>query len=190
MDFDQILDAAEAAPVPSRTVRVCVNPAIAEERARLLAELESAKNAEAVAAASDPRLGVDGPVDTSRSDAAEKAFREHESQVQKSLVTLKFKRIDGEKWTSITRAHPMRVDVDLDRHYGYNLDAASKHAARVSGVRVDGDDEVPLTDTQWDRLFGCLAGHDFGQIVDTIWTLNEWAPAQHIEALVKSSGAA
>jgi hypothetical protein len=84
----------------------------------------------------------------------------------------------------------MRIDVALDRHYGYNYDAVTENATRVSGARVDGDEEHPITTEQWDRLFKILAGHDVEQIRDAVWTLNEYEPSQHIEALVKGFGAA
>lgn len=188
MDFDELLTEAENAPVPSRIVRVCVNPTIAQTRAQLLEDLDAARKAEAAAAKADARLSQ--PVDTSRSQAALEAFEEHESQVQKALVTLKFGRLPGAEWALLTTAYPMRMDVALDRHYGYNYDAVSEKAAQKSGVRVDGDAETPLTAEQWERLFKVLSGHDVQQIRDTVWTLNEYEPAQHLEALVKDSGAA
>lgn len=193
MDFDAVLDEAEKVPDETLSVKVCVNRAIARKRAELLTELEEARKAEAERAAADARLGgAIGDVDTSASDAALKAFKKHEPQVQKALVELKFTRMDADKWTHLTRVYPIRVDVALDRHYGYNFDAVSKHAARLSGVRVDGGTETPLTEEQWDRLLSkkILSGPDLARIVDAIWTLNEYNPNKDIEALVKGSGAA
>ena len=98
--------------------------------------------------------------------------------------------LDGQAWSILTAANPMRLDVPLDRNYGYNFDAVTEAATRRSGVVLDDDGEQPLTDEQWTRLFKVLSGHDVNVIRDAVWTLNEWEPAQHVEALVKGFGAA
>jgi hypothetical protein len=189
-NLDDILDAAEAEPTETRTVKVCVNPAVAKKRAALLVKLERAKEADARQTGDDQRLGATEPVGTPQTDAAAAELEAFDEDVLKSLVTLRFTRLDGEKWSNITAAHPMRIDVALDRNYGYNFDAVSKSAAILSGVRLSDDGEEELTPEQWERLFKRLSGHDFRQIIDAVWTLNEYAPSQHIEALVKGFGAA
>ena len=185
MDFDELLAAAESAPTPSRTVRVCVNPSVAEKRAALLKALEEAKTADAKVSSDDQRLAAPSVTSTERTDAAAADLDAFDDEVLKSLVTLKFTRLDGQKWALLTSANPMRVDVALDRHYGYNYDTVTGLAARASGVRVDDDGEHPLTPEQWDRLLRVLSGHDVQVIRDAVWTLNEYEPSQHIEALVK-----
>ncbi len=185
MDFDELLSAAESAPVPSRTVRVCVNPSVAVKRAQLLKALDAARAADEQATANDQRLGAAPVVETARTDKASADLEAFDDEVQKSLVTLKFTRLDGQKWALLTSANPMRVDVALDRHYGYNYDTVTGLAARESGVRLDDDGEHPLTPEQWDRLLRVLSGHDVQVIRDAVWTLNEYEPSQHIEALVK-----
>lgn len=190
MNIDDILNEAEAEEPDTRTVRVCVNPAVARKRAALLAKLEQAKGADAQREAGDQRLGAVEPVGTPATDAAAAELEAFDDEVLKSLITLKFTRLDGEKWSNLTAAYPMRVDVVLDRNYGYNFDAVSKAAAMLSGVMLSDDGEVLLTSEQWERLFKRLSGHDFRLIIDAVWTLNEYAPSQHIEALVKSWGAA
>lgn len=191
-NFDEILDAAEAEPAETSTVRVCVNPTVAKKRHALLVQLDQAKKEDAAAnaAASTERLTVVPEPATERTDAAVKALEAFDDEVLKSLVTLKFTRLDARIWSALTDASPMRVDVPLDRNYGYNFDAVSEAAARRSGVRLDDDGEHELTEQQWDRLFKVLSGHDRGQIRDIVWTLNEYAPQQHVEALVKGFGAA
>lgn len=190
MDFDELLSAAESAPVPSRTVRVCVQPSVAEKRAALLSALEDARKVDARASTSDQRLGAPVTEVTTATDAAAAALDAFDDEVQKSLVTLKFTRLDGQKWALLTSANPMRVDVALDRHYGYNYDTVTGLAARASGVRLDDDGEHVLTPEQWDRLMRVLSGHDVQAIRDAVWTLNEYEPSQHIEALVKGSAGA
>ena len=185
MDFDELLAAAEAVPVPSRTVRVCVNPSVAVKREGLLQALEAARKADAQASQGEARLGAAPVPSTEHTDKAAADLEAFDDEVLKSLVTLKFTRLDGQKWALLTSANPMRVDVALDRHYGYNYDTVTGLAARASGVRVDDDGEHPLTPEQWDRLMRVLSGHDVQVIRDAVWTLNEYEPSQHIEALVK-----
>ena len=185
MDFDELLAAAEAVPVPSRTVRVCVNPSVAVKREGLLQALEAARKADAQASQGEARLGAAPVPSTEHTDKAAADLEAFDDEVLKSLVTLKFTRLDGQKWALLTSANPMRVDVALDRHYGYNYDNVTGLAARASGVRVDDDGEHELTPEQWDRLLRVLSGHDVQVIRDAVWTLNEYEPSQHIEALVK-----
>lgn len=190
MNLDELLTAAEETPTPSRIVRVCVNPSVAEKRAQLLDQLEKARRADKKQADGDQRLGASTEPNAERTDAAIAALEAFDEEVLKSLVTLKFTRLEGDKWALLTSAFPMRVDVALDRHYGYNYDAVSEHAARRTGVQVDDDGEHPVTEEQWTRLFKILSGHDVQAIRDAVWTLNEYEPAQHVEALVKGFGAA
>ena len=190
MNFDDLLGEAEAEPTPTRTVRVCVKPSIAQKRARLLTALEEARKSDAKASTEDQRLGAPAAKVTTATDAAATALEEFDEQVQHSLVTLRFSRLNGEKWALLTSAHPMRIDVALDRNYGYNYDTVTALTARETGKRLDDDGEHDLTPEQWDRLLNVLSGHDVQTIRDAVWTLNEWEPAQHVEALVKGSGAA
>lgn len=185
MNFDDLLADAESVPAETRTVRVCVNPTVAKKRAALLKALDDAKKADAAASTAEERLGAPAVTDTSRTDAASAALDAFDDETLTALVTLKFTRIDGEVWARLTSAYPMRLDVALDRHYGYNYDAVTKAAALQSGVRLDDDGEHELTDEQWVRLFKLLSGHDVQAVRDAVWTLNEYEPSQHIEALVK-----
>ena len=189
MDFDELLAAAEAAPVPSRTVRVCVNPSVAVKREGLLQALEAARKADTQASQGEARLGAAPVPSTEHTDKAAADLEAFDDEVLKSLVTLKFTRLDGQKWALLTSANPMRLDVPLDRGYGYNFDAVTEAATRQTGVRLSDDGEHSLTDEQWTRLFAVLSGHDMNVIRDAVWTLNEWEPSQHVEALVKGSAA-
>ena len=188
-DFDDLLGEAEAEPTPTRTVRVCVKPSVARKRAALLKALDAARVADANATAGDQRLGAPAPAVTTAQDAAAAELDAFDDEVQKSLVTLRFTRLDGKKWAVLTSANPMRLDVPLDRGYGYNFDAVTEAATRQTGVRLSDDGEHSLTEEQWTRLFAVLSGHDMNVIRDAVWTLNEWEPSQHVEALVKGSAA-
>ncbi len=190
MDFDELLTAAEAVETPYKTVRVCVNPTVAVRRGALLDALEQAKLDDAKAVSADQRLGAPVEKSTARTDAAVAALEAFDDEVLKSLITVKFTRLDGQTWAILTSAYPMRIDIALDRSFGYNYDAVTEAATRRSGVRVDDDGEHEITEEQWSRLFKILSGHDIERIRDAVWTLNEYEPSQHIEALVKGFGAA
>jgi hypothetical protein len=189
-DFDALLDEAEAEPVPSRVVKVCVKPAVAVKRAALLQAIDVARKDDAAEMESDKRLGAPGEVIDRRQKAARAELDAFEDEAKKALVTIRFTRMEGAKWARLTSAHPMRIDVPLDRQYGYDYDTVSELAARATGIRLDDDGEHEITDQQWNRLLPRLSGHDVEQIREAVFILNEWGPSQHIEALVKGSGAA
>jgi hypothetical protein len=190
MDLDEILDDAEAAPKSTRLVRVCVKPAVAVQRARLLDALERAKREDSREESSDTRLGAEPERVDHRTRAALVDLEAFDEEARKALIEIRFTRLEGNAWALLTSANPMRVDVAIDRHYGYDYDAVSELAARANGVRVDDDGEHEITADQWDRLLKILSGHDVEAIRDAIWTLNEYEPEQHVEALVKGFGAA
>lgn len=106
------------------------------------------------------------------------------------LVALKFAEMQGEVWAGITVRNPPRLDVPLDMAKGYNIHSATQVAAAESGVRVDGDTETKLTEKQWRGIWKALSGADFQTVIDTVWSLNEWAPSQRVEAAKKASRAA
>lgn len=189
-NLSALLDEAEKAPKPSRTVKVCVIPSVAVERANLLDALTVAEREDARDESSDARLGAEPVPVTVRQDAAREALKAFDAKAQKALVTLKFTRMDGRDWALLTSANPMRTDVALDRQFGYNYDAVSEAAIRATGVILADKGETPVSSDDWDRLFRLLSGHDVEAIRDAVWVLNEWEPSQHIEALVKDSGAA
>lgn len=190
VNLDDLLTSAESAPVPSRVVRVCVNPEVARQRAVLLTDLEDAQRDDAREASTDERLSAPAPVVDTRTKKARAALKRHDRKTADALITLRFERLPGNEWALLTTAFPIRVDVALDRHYGYNYDAVSEAAARRSGVILTDDGQQAITGEQWDRMFRVLAGHDVEQIRDAVWTLNEYEPEQHVAALVKGFGAA
>lgn len=189
--FDEVLAEAASAPRPTQTVRVCLNQSVAAEKARLLDALDAARAADAAEAEADARLSAPAqPGADKHTKAALADLEAFDEEAKKAWATLKFTQLEGNAWALLTSSNPMRIDVPVDRHYGYDYDAVSEAAARMSGVRVDADGEHEIPDGQWDVLYRLLSGHDIEQIRDTVWTLNEFAPSQHIEALVKDFGAA
>lgn len=174
--FAEKLAAARAAR-PSKDVQVILDGEISQERERLLAELKTADT--------EQRLASMSPAED-----IEERLQALTEAAQDALITLRFTRLPGREWAALTSKHPVRPDVPIDRHYGYNYDAVSEAAAAESGVRAEGDEEIPLTSEEWAELFDVLSGADIEDIRDAVWALNEWEPNQRLQALVKASGAA
>lgn len=173
--------AAAKANRPKKEVTVCLDGDVAEQREELLAKIEQAK----AEAAQDARLsGPDNSVVTELTERLEALTM----AAQDALVVLRFTRLPGAQWAALTSHHPVRADVPIDRHYGYDYDAVCTAAAVASGARIDDGQPVEMAKAEWVELFDVLSGNEVGLIRDAVWELNEFDPAQRIAALVKSSG--
>lgn len=181
-NFDDLLESA-AQNRPTRDVKVCLDGEIVRERDELVEALEAAKKKDA----GDARLA--GANDQHAAPIQERLDALAEA-AQASLVVLRFTRLGGAKWAELTSRHPVRVGVQIDMHYGYNYDAVCGAAAVESGVRVEGDEEIPMTPEQWAKLLEVLSGNEVQLIRDAVWGLNEFEPAQRLGELVKGFGAA
>jgi hypothetical protein len=183
MNFKEQLAAARAAR-PFKDVVVVLDGAVSAERERLEKELESAD--------ADPRLASLSPAEEIQQQLDELA-----EQSADSLLTIRLTRLPGRDWSNLTSKCPVRPDVPIDRHYGYNYDAACEAAARYRdtsnvayGARLEGGEPVDISDDEWGDLFDVLSGSDIGKIRDAVWSLNEYEPQERLNALVKGSGAA
>jgi hypothetical protein len=183
MNFKEQLAAARAAR-PFKDVVVVLDGAVSAERERLEKELETA--------AADTRLASLSPA-----DEIQKQLDELEERSADSLLTIRLTRLPGRDWSNLTSKCPVRPDVPIDRHYGYNYDAACEAAARYRdtsnvayGARLEDGEPVDISDDEWGDLFDVLSGSDIGKIRDAVWSLNEYEPEQRLNALVKGSGAA
>lgn len=184
MSFSEKLAAAKAAPKEFRDVEVCLDSDVSAERAELLEALEAARaNPDArLASKSAPEL-VQEKLDALLELAAE------------SLITLRFYRLSGPLWAEVTHRSPVRLDVQLDLHFGYNMQRASMLAAPLCGSRVDGDVEIPLLVSdaspgvpavdEWSDLFEVISGTELRLIESAIFELNVLDPSNHIDQLKK-----
>lgn len=118
--------------------------------------------------------------------------------------TLRFHAAHGMAWADAVDHAPLRMDVGLDRVYGYNLRAAIRYIAPQTGrlliddeeheLRVDPitpsmtDEELAARVDEWDDLFGQLSGYDAQRVTDAVWGLNERRPQLAIEAAKKAQG--
>lgn len=183
MTFQDHLAKAKNRPRPHKDVTVCIDAEIVEERDLLIEEFERV----AAADVDDARLAA-GPSD--QLTAVQERLDALTQAAQDSLVELRFYRMPGDEWPALTAHHPVRVDVPLDRHYGYNFNTATIAAAKASGVRVEDGEEFPLTPEEWADLFTVISGTEVGTVTDAVWSLNEYEPSQRLDALVKGFGAA
>lgn len=175
--FFERLATAKAAPRPSMTVQVSLDADVSAERERLEAELDSLSNP------NDSRLSGKNPAIKVLQDQID-ALTE---AAKASLVTLKFYRLSGLAWATLTARNPLRPDVLIDVRYGYNFHAVVQAAAPDCGRLVDGDDETLLTADDWADLFAVLSGYDVARVCDALFYLNEWDPSQAVERLKKDS---
>jgi hypothetical protein len=103
------------------------------------------------------------------------------------LVTFEFAKIDGDRWAELAAKFPPRPGNPTDlRVGGYNIDLVVKEAAKINGARVDVDPHEKPSPQQWDAIFEKLDGHGVKEIRDVVWTLNEYGPAQRLEAAKKA----
>lgn len=181
------LAAAKAAPRPFLDVSVALTDTLSDGRAVLRQSLVDAKKSRA----------------KDRNEKVAKVEAELESLLRaevESLLTLRFYKLDGDRWADLTAQCPLRLNSPIDRQYGYNILAVVKLAAPLSGVSIEGDQEVPLTVleasednpqpvNEWADLFRILSGHEVSRIVDTVYRLNEYDPAERVSRLKKASTA-
>jgi hypothetical protein len=116
--------------------------------------------------------------------------------------TLRFHQANGMAWAEAVDRAPLRMDVGLDRVYGYNLRAAVRYIAPSTGrLLIDGEEHelrvdpltADLTDEErearvdeWSDLFEQLSGYDAQRVTDAVWGLNERRPQLAIEAAKKA----
>lgn len=193
MSFAEQLAAAKSAPPKTKDVTITLNDEVSARREELELKLENA------ASATDRRLGAPDPVQPIKDELA--ALMQ---EAVATLVTLRFTRMPGDQWADITSRNPMRLDAPVDAHYGYNMQGVVTMAAPKSGVRVEhsedgtevlvpliiapgGEDIPPIN--EWRDLFSVISGHEFQQIEEAIYRLNEYDPAARLNELKKASAA-
>lgn len=191
---DRLTKAKQHAVKQHRDVDVYLDDDTAERITALEEEIAAHEQA-IVQAKRDLRMGDTRPAELAEQIAA---VRERIAGVQaeaaESRAVLRFRRLPAEEWADIVSHCPARIDAMVDRMYGYNVHEASREAAPASGVLIErGEDgsevETPVTDEEWDELFGLLSGRDFGRLCDAIFGLNEHGPQQRLDAARKASRA-
>lgn len=136
--------------------------------------------------------------------------QERDDLAEGTVVTLRFEQLPGHAWAEIGARHPARVDVAIDRAYGYNYHAVATDAALYHDpatlpggpegrgyvfqvVAPDGDGAepavVPITDEQMAGILDVVTGHEYERVASTIWELNDYGPQQRLARAGKASRA-
>ena len=186
------LAASKAAPKMTLDVTVSLNRDLSEQREELVRELEKAK------ASNDDRLGAP----TAASLVQEKLDVILDAEAD-TLIDLRFTRLPGDEWMKLTQLCPPDPNSIVDMHYHYSLVEVCKLAAKfvgadgtVYGHVVEGDELTALTvarktksnpdpTDEWQDIFSAISGPEFTTIVDTIYSLNVFAPSERISELKK-----
>ena len=178
--IDDLLTTAEKQPPRHHDVELYVGDDTSDRIAALETQIEEVEK--------DVRFG----------DPRKQQLRDQiaaiEAEAAGNVFIIRFRALPAEDWADITGRSPARLDVPVDRMYGYNVHDAARAAAPLSGVHLvvapDADaTEEQLTEEQWERLFKLLSGRDFGRITDAIFDLNDYGPQQRLDAARKASRA-
>src|SRR5205823_292967 len=105
--FDDLLTKAEAAPRPHRDVDVYLDSDAGARIADLEAQIEGLE--------ADKRLGDKRATDLQAQIEAVQA------EAAESLIVLRFVKMLAEDWAELVARCPQRLDVPVDRMYGYNV---------------------------------------------------------------------
>lgn len=97
----------------------------------------------------------------------------------------KFTKMDGVAFAAETLRHPPRMEITIDREFGYNVSALSLAVAPLCGVRLDGDEHVSMSADEWRELFDVVDGGAIESITNTIFELNEFSSAKAVRAAKK-----
>jgi hypothetical protein len=192
-DFTTRLAAAKAAAPRHDDVEVLIDGDLASLREELTVKVAAAR----ATSADDPRLTAPPPEDAA---ALEAQLNELLDASEDAIVRLRFTRMPGKDWSEIISRCPPRPDAPMDRHYGYNITAATVLAAPLCGARVvgygtDSEHTVPLAVRpaqqdepavdEWADLFSVIAGSEMTLIVDAVYALNEYDPTRRAAQLKK-----
>lgn len=101
--------------------------------------------------------------------------------------SLRFSEMDALEWANVIALNPQRPGSNIDRQFGYNYDGAAMTAAPLSGVRVDGETVLKLSESQWVKVFRAISGHDFEKLSNAVWGLNEIQPMRRLAEAKKAS---
>lgn len=93
---------------------------------------------------------------------------------------LRFTQMEPWEWAAAADRHPARVDVELDRNFGYNMRAVVREVVPQCGVLLSNDE--PVADVDWDALFKALSPSAVQRMCSAVFGLHE---AETIDAVVK-----
>lgn len=184
VSFDDILNAAVEKPTPHKDVVVLLR-SDSGEREQLERDREALQERLAAAADeadNDPRLTSAADVPSFNEEFAALQERENELDARDAghLVTLRVFQLPGVEWASLTAKH-------TNGFGGYDLNTVCIEAAQMNGVVVADGEEQPISEKQWDKLWGVLSGRSVDQIAAAVFELNVGDTAAEVQRLGKVS---
>lgn len=174
MSFQDRLAAAKAVKPRSMVIET----ALQSESDDRLAQLERLRRIAEEEFKADTRLGAVNPA-----VAISKQIDELSADAE--LERIRVYKMTSDEWAELVSLHPFRPDVPADKRFGYNTFAIAKPAAKKCAVLLEGDEEVPLTDEQWDDLFKVAPGLP-SDLADALFTLNVWEPGEAVDRAKKA----
>lgn len=123
--------------------------------------------------------------DLAAAKAAEPDTADVNVELNGKRYLLRFTRTSGTEYAAETLRHPPRLDVGLDKQYGYNLSSLTLALSPKCARLVDGDELVELSADQWADLFAAADGGAVEEMQNTIFHLNEFASAKAVAAAKK-----
>ena len=159
--------AAKAAARKFKDVVVSLDNGAGDERDELLRQLAGAKDSK------DKRLTQ--KVDTAAIEARLAAI---EAAERDTLVTVRLYLLPPLEWVKLTAAN------------GYNLVASCSASLPQCGRILDGDTELTQTAEEWADLWTTTSVADVNAVFNAIYEQNVTEPAQRLERVKNSLGAA
>lgn len=113
--------------------------------------------------------------------AAQKSQRRHADvrvELNGKNYVIRVYAMDGTEYAAETLRHPPREDVPADLQYGYNLNSVANAVLPRCGKRVNGDEELDISDDEWASLLAVIDGGAAQEIVNVVYVLNEYASSK------------
>lgn len=178
ISLDDLLD--EAKPHTS-TLQICVDGSLSAQRDALAAQLKEEVRTGKKSA--DDREGA-----KPHAQVLLEQLHELEDQIRSRIITIKLTQMPGSQWAALKLQHPVRPhSSQYDKAQGFDTDAVARAALLTHAVRVSGDDEVPVSKEQWDRLLEKVSGGDYERLTLGVLGVNQLASQMAVANVSKGS---
>jgi len=93
--------------------------------------------------------------------------------------------MSGIDWAEATVRHPLRPGVAFDAQYGYNVHGLVRAEFGMASL-VSEDGDKSFSEADWHTLLDTLDGGAAGDVVNTVFTLNEFASDEDVKSTKKA----
>jgi hypothetical protein len=98
---------------------------------------------------------------------------------------LRFSRMNPVEYAEETLRHPPRLEIGVDREFGYNLTSLTVAVAPRCAVLIDGETSEPLSAEEWADVFAAADAGAIQNMQNTVFHLNEFASSKAADAARK-----